>query len=71
VDDPAFVAGGYDTSLIAERWANGPPLGDHDRALAALAAAAARRARHDAGWAPVHTHGSAWGEVGRREALRE
>ena len=70
VDDPAFVAGEYDTSLIAERWANGPPVGDGDRALAAVAATAARRARPDAGWAAIPTIGSAWGELGRREALR-
>jgi hypothetical protein len=39
--------------------------------LAALAALAARRERLGAGWAPTPTRGSAWGELGRREALRE
>ncbi len=71
VDDPAFVAGEYDTGLIADRWAGGPQLGTEDRALVALAAIAARSASLVQGWAPVPTRGSAWGELGRREALRE
>jgi acetyl/propionyl-CoA carboxylase alpha subunit len=71
VDDPTFVAGAYETGFIAERWRNGPQLDDEERALAALAATAARRdaPRRDA--VEVAPQGSAWGEVGRRETLRE
>jgi acetyl/propionyl-CoA carboxylase alpha subunit len=72
VDDPAFVAGDYDTSLIADRWGSGPAFTDELRSLAALAATAGRRAAGDSGgWAPVPILGSSWGELGRREGLRE
>ena len=71
VDDPAFVAGGYDTSLIEARWRNGPSLSAEDRGLAALAATAARREAPRPPSTLTATRGSAWGELGRREALRE
>ena len=71
VDEPAFVAGDYDTGLISERWGNGPTLTDEERALAAVAATTARRATGRSGWAAVPDPGSAWGELGRREGLRE
>ena len=71
VDDAAFVAGDYDTGLIADRWGNGPSLTDEDRALSAVAATTARRASARSGWAAVPERGSAWGELGRREGLRE
>jgi acetyl/propionyl-CoA carboxylase alpha subunit len=70
VDDPAFVAGDYDTGLIAERWRRGPSLRPDERALAALAASAARATAPRSTPTPVATRGSAWGELGRREGLR-
>ena len=71
VDDPAFVAGDYDTGLIAERWRNGPPLTTDERGMAALAANRARRALAARRWAALPPSGSAWGVLGRREGLRE
>jgi acetyl-CoA/propionyl-CoA carboxylase biotin carboxyl carrier protein len=71
VDDPGFLAGDYDTSLIAERWGRGPEL-DPDTAL--MVAAAARAARRAAPPARAATSDgppeSAWGRLARREALR-
>jgi acetyl/propionyl-CoA carboxylase alpha subunit len=71
VDDEAFVAGAYDTSLVAERWMNGPALSVEERSLAGLVALEARR---NAGASPVAPStaatGTAWGERARREALR-
>ena len=70
-DDPAFTAGTYDTGFIPDRWADGPPVGDEDRALAALAASAARSAGspHPP---PGRAAGSSssWAQLARREALR-
>jgi acetyl/propionyl-CoA carboxylase alpha subunit len=43
-DEPGFVAGDYDTGLVAERWGQGPPPTDQDRALAAWVARVARLA---------------------------
>jgi acetyl-CoA/propionyl-CoA carboxylase biotin carboxyl carrier protein len=43
-DEPGFVAGEYDTSLVAERWGKGPPLSDEERGLASLLAREARLA---------------------------
>jgi acetyl/propionyl-CoA carboxylase alpha subunit len=74
VDDEAFVAGAYDTSLIAERWGDGPPLGAAEASLVALAARDARAAATNgrAGAHPTHADdGSAWGQAARREALRQ
>jgi acetyl/propionyl-CoA carboxylase alpha subunit len=70
VDEPGFATGDYDTGLIADRWAAGPPLSDEERGLAALAAATARREEQRAPAEPASTTGSAWGERGRRKALR-
>jgi acetyl/propionyl-CoA carboxylase alpha subunit len=71
VDDAAFVAGDYDTGLIADRWGKGPPLSGDDRALVALVATEARRDAAPRPSAPTAPRGSAWGELSRREALRE
>ena len=70
-DDEAFVGGNYDTGFIADRWGSGPPLGDDERGMAALAAAAARSARKQSS-APRASAAdtSAWGRAARREALR-
>jgi acetyl/propionyl-CoA carboxylase alpha subunit len=70
VDEPGFADGDYDTGLIADRWGTGPAVSDDERALAALAAASARRTTARGSFEPVPTTGSAWGELGRREALR-
>ena len=74
VDDEAFVAGAYDTGLIAERWGDGPPL-------TADEARPAWPWRRELGEPPPRTgalmgtrrrsdDGSAWGRAARREALR-
>ena len=71
VDHPAFAAGRYDTSFIAEEWGNGPALGPGERALAVTAAVAAREldaSRPPA--APTVAPESAWGRLARREGLR-
>ena len=70
VDEPGFAAGDYDTGLIEDRWAAGPALSDTDRGLVALAAAEARREAPRTTAERSPTTGSAWGELGRREALR-
>jgi acetyl/propionyl-CoA carboxylase alpha subunit len=72
VDDASFISGAYDTSLIAERWGSGgPPLGEEERSLAALAALAARMAPAPGGRAAAtRRSASAWGELARRESLR-
>ena len=71
VDEPGFAAGDYDTGLIADRWAAGPPLSDEERGLAALAAATARREaprqRRPNRRPPPARRGAS---CGRREALR-
>jgi acetyl/propionyl-CoA carboxylase alpha subunit len=73
LDDEAFAAGRYDTSLIAERWGAGPELSAEERALVARAALDARLA---AGHAPASVperrtaSRSAWAEAARREGLR-
>jgi acetyl-CoA carboxylase biotin carboxylase subunit len=71
VDDPAFGAGDYDTSLIAERWGRGPQLSDGAAALVAAAARAARISRPPASAVgPGAADESGWGRLARREALR-
>ena len=71
VDDPPFATGDYDTSLIEERWKNGPELTGEERGLAAVAAREARRARGAASPdAVAAAPRSAWGERARQEALR-
>ena len=70
VEDPAFVAGNYDTGVIEDRWGGGPSLEPHERALAAIAASAARATEPQRRPTPVATSGSAWGELARHEALR-
>jgi acetyl/propionyl-CoA carboxylase alpha subunit len=71
VDDEAFASGEYDTSLIPERWGNGPDLTDAERGLAARAALAARLdERPPAAPSGALGDGSAWGRNARRTALR-
>jgi acetyl/propionyl-CoA carboxylase alpha subunit len=85
VDEPGFAAGEYDTSLIAERWREGPPVTPGEAGLAALAALEARRdgatpsGRHGMRRAPVRSGDgraavapgeSGWARLGREEAIR-
>jgi len=70
VDDPAFASGRYDTSLIAERWRNGPALSEEELALASAAAVGARMGTAPTGSIRTTDAGSAWGRLARREALR-
>jgi geranyl-CoA carboxylase alpha subunit len=84
VDEPGFAAGAYDTSLIADRWRDGPPLTPEEAGLAALAALEARRRGARPG-ATQHGRGvgedadpvvpgddrrdSGWARAARREAV--
>jgi acetyl/propionyl-CoA carboxylase alpha subunit len=72
VDEPGFVAGAYDTDLVADRWADGPPVSAEDEALAALVAGEARLAgiSSSAGRADAPA-ARPWAEAARRAALRE
>jgi acetyl/propionyl-CoA carboxylase alpha subunit len=72
VEEPSFVAGAYDTGLIADRWGDGPILAEVDADAAAnLAAAARRRSERDrsttlAGAAPERP----WSVEARQAAVR-
>jgi acetyl/propionyl-CoA carboxylase alpha subunit len=71
VDDPAFAGGDYDTGLIADRWGEGPPIGDEEAGLAALAAHSARMVRSASrARGPDRADDSAWGRAARNEAVR-
>ena len=71
VDDEAFAGGEYDTSLIAERWRDGPKPSDDELALVARAALDARTTQSPQRRVSVRTDSeSAWGRSGRQEALR-
>ena len=71
VDDDAFASGAYDTSLIADRWRGGPPLGGEEAALVALASQAGRRASVPAATSSAPRQaGSAWGRRAREDGLR-
>jgi acetyl/propionyl-CoA carboxylase alpha subunit len=73
LDQPEFISGDYHTGLIPERWADGPPVPADAAALAAFAAADARRTHvpepaTNAGAIPDGE--SSWARQARREALR-
>jgi acetyl/propionyl-CoA carboxylase alpha subunit len=71
VDEPGFVAGDYDTGLVADRWRDGPAIGADEAALAARAAISGRVLTPAAGsWQAVPVDDSAWGRAARAEALR-
>jgi len=71
VDEPGFVGGDYDTSLIADRWRDGPRLTDAEKQLAARAALEARASTAGRTTPPPATgFGSPWGDRARRDALR-
>jgi acetyl/propionyl-CoA carboxylase alpha subunit len=76
VEQPAFVDGRDDTTLVAEAWREGPPLADEDRELAAAAVAAARSDRGSASpGEPALGHGEGtdarrpWVRLAREEAV--
>jgi len=77
VDRPPFVAGRYDTALVADLWGDGPPLTDADRSLAASAVAAAAAdlapppsgSLADASAGSDLAAGRAWARLGRAEAV--
>ena len=72
VDEAGFVAGAYDTGLIAEAWAGGPELGGDERSLAARAALEARLSAEVERPAPPSAgshHASAWAARGRAESV--
>jgi acetyl/propionyl-CoA carboxylase alpha subunit len=74
VDQPAFVAGDYDTGFVPSHWADGPQL-PAELAEAAGAAAALSRATANgvAAGRPISAPGtneSAWAAAARRDALR-
>ena len=70
-DDDAFVSGRYDTSLIAERWHDGPLLRPEEQALVAAAGIQGRLSMPSASGTPaIAAPRSAWAEAARREALR-
>jgi acetyl/propionyl-CoA carboxylase alpha subunit len=74
VDQPGFVEGDYDLSLIARDWADGPPLDREDATLAALAATegrlAAQRPTPSRRDNAAGGQDSAWARAARQEALR-
>jgi acetyl/propionyl-CoA carboxylase alpha subunit len=73
VDESGFATGSYDTGLIEQRWAGGPPLSAAEKSLAALAALEARalagdRRRHE--WPGLPLSGrDAWAARARQEAV--
>ena len=70
VDEPGFLAGAYDTGLVEELWAGGPPLSSDDRSLAAFAALEARlSAGAPPSVTPPASRGTAWGALARHEAV--
>jgi acetyl/propionyl-CoA carboxylase alpha subunit len=72
VDEPGFVAGEYDTDVVAERWGDGRPIDDEDERLAALVAREARLAVTAAPQPASRAAASErpWARAARREGLR-
>jgi acetyl-CoA/propionyl-CoA carboxylase biotin carboxyl carrier protein len=70
VDEPSFEEGGYDTSLIPERWGRGPDLTADETAIVAAAARGARLSAPARTTAAGVLHDTAWGRLARREGLR-
>jgi acetyl/propionyl-CoA carboxylase alpha subunit len=70
VDDPAFTSGDYDTGLIADRWGDGPPIGEEEAALAAIAAVSARGLAPSRPAPGVPGAETAWASTARNEAVR-
>jgi acetyl/propionyl-CoA carboxylase alpha subunit len=74
VDQPAFAAGDYDTTLIPAQWGSGEPLGDLERSLVALAALSGREELNavSANDRPPPGVGERpWARAAREEGLRD
>ena len=74
LDEPGFVAGGYDTGLIDDRWGKGPDLSAEEQSLAARAALRARAQfghglPHSPALSTRQAPDSAWAAQARREAV--
>ncbi len=76
VDHPSFVAGRYDTGLVADAWGDGPAISKRDRTLATAAVAGARRgirerrpAEDAAQRGPLADGERPWSRLARWEAL--
>ena len=75
VDQPAFIAGEYDTRLVPDLWGDGPAPSDDDLQLAATAVALARTSGGTPGWgAPPTGAGEPdgdrpWARLAREEAV--
>jgi acetyl/propionyl-CoA carboxylase alpha subunit len=75
VEQSTFIDGTYDTGLVADHWADGPPLPPEMAEVAGVAAAMARAAATASAGARPHqlggaTTATAWAAAARREALR-
>jgi acetyl/propionyl-CoA carboxylase alpha subunit len=70
VDHPAFVDGRYDTALVADGWADGPPISTEHRELAAAAVAAVRADARPESDGPGVVAGSRDGADGLRPWVR-
>jgi acetyl/propionyl-CoA carboxylase alpha subunit len=70
VEEPGFVAGEYDTDLVAERWGHGPPTAAEDERLAAFAAMEARLAAMPERRASTPAPQRPWAQAARRDGLR-
>ena len=70
VDQPSFIDGRYDTSLIDTEWGSGPDLTDDEAGLAAVAASGARASQLGRGKPSGTPEQSAWSRLARTEGLR-
>ena len=70
LDEPDFIAGGYDTSYVATHWPRRVAVQLEDSAVTAAALVAVLAARGRAARRPVASPDGAWSRAGREEALR-
>jgi acetyl/propionyl-CoA carboxylase alpha subunit len=70
VDQPEFASGDYHTGLVSQLWADGPPLDEEQRAIAALVAIHARQDAAAGAPRVAAADVSAWARLARSEALR-
>ena len=76
VDQPAFIAGKYDTGLVPDLWAEGPSLSDGEVQMAATAVAGARATGVTPRPPAAHSNGVTapgrdrpWARLAREEAV--
>jgi len=76
VDQPAFIAGKYDTGLVPDLWVDGPRLSDGEVQMAATAVAGARVTRVTPRPPAAHSNGAQvagsdrpWARLAREEAV--